>query len=86
MVDFARRHIGPSADEQQRMLEAIGYSTLDELTEAALPPSATAVPLDLPPALSETGAQAELPAVRAEDGLLTVGHDELSRRRARKTG
>jgi glycine dehydrogenase len=60
MVDFARRHIGPSADEQQRMLEAIGYSTLDELTEAALPPSATAVPLDLPPALSETGAQAEL--------------------------
>ena len=60
MVDFARRHIGPSADEQRRMLEAIGYSTLDELTEAALPPSATAVPLDLPPALSETGAQAEL--------------------------
>ena len=60
MVDFARRHIGPSADEQQRMLEATGYSTLDELTEAALPPSATAVPLDLPPALSETGAQAEL--------------------------
>ena len=60
MVDFARRHIGPSADEQQRMLEAIGYSTLDELTAAALPPSATAVPLDLPPALSETGAQAEL--------------------------
>ena len=38
MVDFARRHIGPSADEQQRMLEAIGYSTLDDLTEAALPP------------------------------------------------
>src|ERR1700761_2738292 len=34
MVEFARRHIGPSADEQQQMLEAIGYSTLDELTEA----------------------------------------------------
>ena len=32
------------------------------------------------------GNLAELPAVRAEDGLLTVGHDELSRRRARKTG
>ena len=58
MVEFARRHIGPSANEQQRMLEAIGYSTLDELTEAALPPSAAADPLDLPPALSETGAQA----------------------------
>ncbi len=32
------------------------------------------------------GTLAELPAVRAEDGLLTVGADELSRRRARKTG
>ena len=30
------------------------------------------------------GNLAELPAVRAEDGLLTVGSDELSRRRARK--
>ena len=30
------------------------------------------------------GNLAELPAVRAEDGLLTVGADELSRRRARK--
>src|SRR6201996_6875809 len=71
MVDFARRHIGPSADEQQRMLEAIGYSTLDELTEAALPPSAGAIPLDLPPALSETGAQAELRRMADQNQVLT---------------
>jgi glycine dehydrogenase len=71
MVDFARRHIGPSADEQQRMLEAIGYSTLDELTEAALPPSASAGPLDLPPALSETGAQAELRRMADQNQVLT---------------
>jgi glycine dehydrogenase len=71
MVDFARRHIGPSADEQQRMLEAIGYSTLDELTEAALPPSAGASPLDLPPALSETGAQAELRRMADQNQVLT---------------
>jgi DNA-binding transcriptional MerR regulator len=32
------------------------------------------------------GNLAELPAVRAEDGLLSVGSDELSRRRARRTG
>ena len=32
------------------------------------------------------GNLAELPAVRAEDGLLTVGQDELSRRRASRTG
>jgi glycine dehydrogenase len=71
MVEFARRHIGPSADEQQQMLEAIGYSTLDELTEAALPPSAAADPLDLPPALSETGAQAELRRMAGQNQVLT---------------
>jgi DNA-binding transcriptional MerR regulator len=32
------------------------------------------------------GNLAELPAVRAEDGLLTVGQDELSKRRAQRTG
>ena len=32
------------------------------------------------------GNLAELPAVRAEDGLLTVGQDELSRRRQQRTG
>jgi glycine cleavage system P protein (glycine dehydrogenase) len=71
MVEFARRHIGPSADEQQRMLETIGYTTLDELTEAALPPSASAVPLDLPPALSETGAQDELRRMAQQNQVLT---------------
>src|ERR1700743_136097 len=70
MVDFARRHIGPSADEQQRMLEDIGYSTLDELTEAALPPSAGASPLDLPPALSETRARAQLRHMAAQNQVL----------------
>src|ERR1700753_3181446 len=71
MVDFARRHIGPSANQQRRRLEAIGYSTLDELTEAALPPSAGASPLDLPPALSETGAQAELRRMAQQNQVLT---------------
>jgi glycine dehydrogenase len=36
-VDFAPRHIGPAEVGQARMLEAVGYSSLDELTEAALP-------------------------------------------------
>src|SRR6201996_7786985 len=71
MVEFARRHIGPSADEQQRMLGVIGYSALDELTEAALPPSANAIPLDLPPALSETAAQAELRRMADQNQVLT---------------
>ena len=32
------------------------------------------------------GNLAELPAVRAEDGLLSIGEDELSQRRAKRTG
>ena len=71
MVEFARRHIGPSAGEQQHMLDTVGYTTLDELTEAALPPSATATSLDLPPALSETEAQAELRRIAGENQVLT---------------
>jgi len=71
MVEFARRHIGPSADEQRQMLTAVGYSSLDELTEAALPASASAPPLDLPPALAEAGALAELRRLAGRNQVLT---------------
>ena len=37
MTDFAGRHIGPTRAEQQHMLGSLGYSSLDELTAAALP-------------------------------------------------
>ena len=50
-MDFSARHIGPSPAEQQQMLAAVGYSSLDELTAAALPPALAgtgAAPLDLP--------------------------------------
>jgi glycine dehydrogenase len=60
-MNFAHRHIGPAAGPRQRMLEAIGHDSLDELTAAALPAAiATDSPLDLPPALSEAQALAEL--------------------------
>ena len=71
MVEFARRHIGPSAEEQRQMLTAVGYSSLDELTEAALPASAAAPPLDLPPALAEAGALAELRRLAGRNQVLT---------------
>ena len=58
---FSARHIGPSPDEQQRMLAVTGHASLDELTAAALPPGlADPHPLDLPPAASEAEALAEL--------------------------
>jgi glycine dehydrogenase len=36
-VPFAPRHIGPDADEQGKMLAAVGFGSLDELVDAALP-------------------------------------------------
>ena len=35
--DFTRRHIGPGAPEIAQMLEAVGYDTLEALTEKAVP-------------------------------------------------
>jgi glycine dehydrogenase len=67
-MNFADRHIGPAAAQQRRMLDAIGYGSLDELTAAALPARiATSAPLDLPPALSEAQALAELRRLAARN-------------------
>ena len=54
-MDFSARHIGPSPAEQEQMLAAVGYSSLDDLTAAALPPALAgtgASPLSLPGAHS----------------------------------
>jgi glycine cleavage system P protein (glycine dehydrogenase) len=71
-MDFAARHIGPSPDEQQRMLAAVGYGSLDELTTAVLPPGlADPRPLALPPAVSEAGVLAELRGLAAQNTVAT---------------
>src|SRR5579875_3292198 len=70
-MEFARRHIGPSPDEQQRMLSAVGHSSLDELTQAALPASVGGAWLGLPPALTEEGALAELRRLAGRNQVLT---------------
>jgi len=70
-MEFARRHIGPSPDEQRRMLAAVGFASLNKLTEAALPVSADAAPLDLPPALTEEAALAELRRLAGRNQVLT---------------
>ncbi len=71
-MNFAQRHIGPSEPEQQRMLAAIGYSSLDELTAAALPAGITADrELNLPAPLSEEQALAELRRLAARNQVLT---------------
>ena len=51
---FARRHIGPSPDDRDRMLAASGAASLDALIDQVLPPSIRLQrPLNLPPAESE---------------------------------
>ena len=60
-MEFAQRHIGPAEAAQTRMLEVVGYSSLDELTRAALPPGlASHGALSLPDPLTEDEALAEL--------------------------
>ncbi|HEU5160261.1 MAG TPA: aminomethyl-transferring glycine dehydrogenase [Streptosporangiaceae bacterium] len=72
MTTFADRHIGPSAAEFARMLDAVGFSTADELIDAAVPAAIrTERPLDLPPALSETAALARLRELAAANQVRT---------------
>jgi glycine cleavage system P protein (glycine dehydrogenase) len=73
-MDFSARHIGPSPAEQQRMLAAVGYPSLDELIAAALPPALAgtgAGPLHLPAPLSEAEAEAELHRLAGQNTVLT---------------
>lgn len=51
---FEHRHIGPDEQEQQKMLAAIGVSTLDELITKTVPASIRLnTPMQLPEALTE---------------------------------
>jgi len=60
-VPFAGRHIGPSPDEQRRMLDVVGYSSVEELMDAAIPEVIRwHGTLNLPPAASEAEVLAEL--------------------------
>jgi len=75
MTDFTARHIGPAQAAQQRMLASLGYTSLDQLLEAALPagvlPTTGTAEPSLPAPLSETEAQAELRRMAGRNQLLT---------------
>jgi len=69
---FVERHIGPRAEEQQTMLAALGYETLDELVNAAVPAVIhDATPLALPEPLSETDALDRLHELAARNDVFT---------------
>jgi glycine dehydrogenase len=63
-VPFAARHVGPSPDEQRRMLEMVGYGSVEELMDAAIPEVIRwHGTLNLPPAGAEPEVLAELRAL-----------------------
>ncbi len=60
---FANRHIGTDSDAQAFMLTAVGYATVEDLVNAAVPPSIHATKVErssIPAAATERGALAEL--------------------------
>ena len=51
---FVTRHIGPSPDETQAMLQALGYDSVDEFVDAVVPEDIRLRrPLALPPGRTE---------------------------------
>ena len=59
--DFVRRHVGPDAAEQARMLAALDLPSIEDLLDRAVPDSIrTREPLRVPPARSEADAVARL--------------------------
>ena len=70
-AEFAARHIGPYADDEQHMLSVIGAASRRALIEAIVPRSiARAQPMQLPAPLSEAQALAELKALASKNRVL----------------
>jgi glycine dehydrogenase len=68
---FESRHIGPDADAQAKMLAHVGFSSLDELTAAAVPAAIRSLEaLDLPAARSEAEVLAELRGLAGRNQVL----------------
>ncbi|GAA5050417.1 glycine dehydrogenase [Thermocatellispora tengchongensis] len=69
---FAARHIGPSPDEQARMLAAVGFESVADLVAVAVPEAIRAKDrLKLPAAVGESEAIAELRALAGRNRVLT---------------
>jgi glycine dehydrogenase len=69
---FEHRHLGPGQADQAKMLAALGYGSLDDLTDAALPSSIRSTEgLDLPAARTEGEALADLRALADRNEVVT---------------
>jgi glycine dehydrogenase len=69
--EFVARHIGPSADDRQAMLAALGLDSLDQLIDQTIPAAIRfSKKLALPDAMSEVEALAALKQLAAENRLM----------------
>ncbi len=69
---FIDRHIGPSTDDQAKMLATVGYGSLEDLTNAAVPDAIKiAERLAVGDGASEADALAELRALSDRNEVLT---------------
>jgi glycine dehydrogenase len=65
---FASRHIGPQADERDKMLAALGLTSLEDLVDQAMPSSIRVErPLALPAPLTEAETLARLHDLAAQN-------------------
>ncbi len=65
---FTQRHIGPSADQIQRMLEVLGFCDLEAMIDRTVPSSIRlSQPLHLEPAQTELAALAKLKEIAAKN-------------------
>jgi glycine dehydrogenase len=65
---FLSRHVGTSDEEQRHMLDELGFKTLDELLDVAIPGSVRSLAgVDLPPAASEEDVLRELRHLAAQN-------------------
>ncbi len=75
---FVDRHVGPRADDIARMLERVGFDSLDDLMSAAVPAAIASRALDLPEPLSEYDAARELRRLAGLNGpaesMIGVGY------------
>ena len=68
--DFVNRHIGPREADIEEMLAVLGFDSLEDLTDAAIPADIRlARPLDIGPARSDQDLLAELRAIAGKNQL-----------------
>ena len=67
---FARRHIGPSTQDEAHMLRTVGQPSLDALIGAIVPDNIVRInPMHLPPAVSEHEALQELKTIASRNRI-----------------